>query len=500
MAPNEPKPGENPVNVNPVPMEEDPWGWQQLLAQPQEQPLQSPYVQPPAPQPQIQQQPPAPRSPYAQQQESKKRKKWPFFLGGGLLLLCALFSAGFLAYRGAILTHTETVWGPVGSRTESKYTLFGRELLETSYYPQTPDGAGGVSSTATFDANNVRLQEKYYDPDGAYTGRADFMYDENGVFIGKTGYGADGVQAWAETYTYDAGGNRIKMLRQDSLGSTETDYGANGMETDIYSYNANGNMTEEIHYSNSAAFSVQSSRQTYTYAGDGSLLTSDSYGPDDKLQTETAYGPDGAVYGRTDYSYDSGGNLSKTSHYDAANRLLEEDDYDASGAVTARQVNTYDDQGHMTKTSAYQGRDRLVTEISYDTTGAVTARVEYKYNGDAHTYMLTYDASGKLAEEFDYKAADKLTPNRWTYTYDDAGNFLYKEGQVAAIAWDWSTKRVTLGNYYAYPVLLAQTIPNCVSFTLDYKMYDVSYGNPYGKQNIYIQTDAGSWKKVGTLD
>ncbi|MCL2463223.1 MAG: hypothetical protein FWF44_11200, partial [Defluviitaleaceae bacterium] len=257
-----------------------------------------------------------------------------------------------------------------------------------------------------------------------------------------------------------------------------------------------------IHYSSDGAGSYMSFRQTYTYDASGSLVKMDSYTRGVLLRTETTYGPDGAVSGTTQYTYDDSGNLVKTSGYDANNNLVEEDDYDARGAVAARWAYAYDAQGNKIKASSYQGEDRLISETSYDASGAVTQRVEYRYDGGgAHTYMLTYDAAGRLTEEFDYNVpAGSLTPDRWAYTYDDAGNFLYKEGMLAAASWDWSEKTVTLSSYYSYPVVLAQPIPNCVGFTLDYEMHDISYGNPYGKQNIYIKTDAGSWKKVGSIN
>ncbi|MBP3455019.1 MAG: hypothetical protein J6K38_02010 [Alistipes sp.] len=158
--------------------------------------------------------------------------------------------------------------------------------------------------------------------------------------------------------------------------------------TDIYSYDTDGNLIEHINRSD-----------------DGSLRYKEIFNYDDagRMQTAYTYYPDGTMRSKEVYEYDEKGYLSRITGYDGnelSSRLILE--YDNNGHVVSMNTHyendidpityRYDDQGRIIeKKWKYRLYNRdMITRYQYGKQGDITA-----ITGD-RTEMFTFNDHGDI--------------------------------------------------------------------------------------------------------
>jgi hypothetical protein len=213
--------------------------------------------------------------------------------------------------------------------------------------------------------------------------------------------------------------------------------------TDVYTYDQEGNLTEE-HQPHDG---LSSSTNTYTYNANGKLATKTSvyYG---KLSSGSiiyyAYDNDGNLATET-YDYDNDGvfnngfdgtadTLITYSYDDHSNLITKTYDSDADGTGETTTTYTYDQDGNLS-TEIYDSHvewiDDEITTYSYDANANLTTKIsESDQDSDGvaerkSVYKYTYDTDRNLiTETYDY--GDDGIDTIFSYTYDDYGNITTK--------------------------------------------------------------------------
>ena len=108
---------------------------------------------------------------------------------------------------------------------------------------------------------------------------------------------------------------------------------------------------------------------------------------------------------------------------------------------------------------------------------------------------IVYDAQGRL-----WLVSEQVNGiwYRWEYVYDNYGNFRYRARSIGAQSTKWSGMFMP-GTDITYCVLNT-AVDNCVGLTIEYTVTKVTKGNGLGRRDLYIQTDGGSWQRVGAFD
>ena len=108
---------------------------------------------------------------------------------------------------------------------------------------------------------------------------------------------------------------------------------------------------------------------------------------------------------------------------------------------------------------------------------------------------VVYDAQGRL-----WLATEQVNGAwyRWEYVYDQYGYFRYRARSIGAPAARWSGKFMP-GTDITYCVL-TEPVDNCIGMTIEYRVTKVTKGDGLGRRDLYIQTGASSWEKIGSFD
>lgn len=238
-------------------------------------------------------------------------------------------------------------------------------------------------------------------------GGQNFAYDSNGFVASVTDFNNN-----VTTYTHDARGDQTS--RTEASGSSvartiSTTWSstfhlptqiAEPNRTTTFTYDARGNTLTR-----SVSAGTATHLWTYTYSGNGQLLT--------------AKDPNGNL---TTYTYDAHGDLSSIK--DALNHIVTITSYDPTG----RPLSITDANGVAT-TLTYDLRQRLLTSTLHTAGGNLTTSYAYDKAGDLTKTTLpdnsfltfTYDAAHRLT-----KTSDALG-NSIVYTPDPASNVVQKQ-------------------------------------------------------------------------
>lgn len=126
------------------------------------------------------------------------------------------------------------------------------------------DSDGNISDILEYDANGNEAKRVSYNADGSMDGRYEYTYNANGNMIQEIGYGRDGVLYVRMEYEYDKYGRVTKFVSYDGDGNVET------QEEHTYTYDANGNLTQEFHGNQSLSYRWDRAEYTYDQYGHAS--------------------------------------------------------------------------------------------------------------------------------------------------------------------------------------------------------------------------------------
>jgi len=416
----------------------------------------------------------------------KKSKKRVFIVVTAAVLFLAVLGTLLFIWPGFIpITKTEYIYDDSGAIVG--YWEIRPEFRKSTWKHFDADGVMEFVHIREYDKGGLELKRYMHSPDGELEWFCEYEYDESGNIIKDSYFTPDGDLDYSYGREYDENRAEIKTDRFDADGKLEYSY----------EFNSDGSDLRRSYY-------YDDHSQVDVYGTQGTVVLSDYRDIDGMLTHSSEFGLDGKETRRTVYNkngiqideYAPDGSVVLSSFCTPGGILERTLAFKAEGNVEKQ----YYPGGGLKGELHYNASNRLLWEVYYSENGSLSSKRECEYSGGGSlTRKLFYRADGKLEKEINFKNPDGV-PGEWEYFYDDEGEFLYKEGTVASFGWSWSDDRVILSSYRGYPLLLEKSIENCVGFTLDFKISSVDYGSPYGTQSVYIKDDAGSWKKVGSLD
>lgn len=267
------------------------------------------------------------------------------------------------------------------------------QSMETVYLCTEEARSGGITKTATYDANgNILFIEESKKGNSYITHR--FTYDDQNNLLSKTWYNNKGEVREQCTYAY---GQYQTIVTYYEHPEYTISAAPDNAYTFIYTYDAFGNQISLKLYTNhNNALYIENTR---TYDLLGNLLTDITY-------------QEGRETGNYRYTYDARGNrLTYASYSDGEETFRYEYSYDNNGncignkyytknVLTSETKNTLDERGNI-----------------------IEAFTENIKKGETYTTKYTYDSQNRLlSEEF----FNNGYVNRKTYEYDFAGNLIYR--------------------------------------------------------------------------
>ncbi len=284
---------------------------------------------------------------------------------------------------------------------KSSYDHFGREVSAT-------DGNNN-STIFTYDLADQLLTKV-----DAEKQKTSYFYDAEGNIIGELS-----PRAQADKGLRNPNGHSI-TYKYNELGLLSQRIDADGKATSFI-HNADGTVAKQIDRHNADGTELSRS-QTFTYDGEGRILT--------------AADPSGE---KEVYTYDAVGNLktikdkgsrTTTMTYDGFGRLTQQKD--PSGAITTY---TYDNVGNRKTVKLPSGQ---ITNFEYDKENRLVKTTDPLKGASVYTYdvfgnrtsiqdprknktSFTYDLGGQLVEEVDAQGTKII------YTYDKNGNRLTQD-------------------------------------------------------------------------
>jgi YD repeat-containing protein len=257
---------------------------------------------------------------------------------------------------GRVATFVETVETGVTRTTTFTYGTNQTTITQNHGGPQA------IDTVLTYDATTKRLTRK----------------DEPAP--------VSGGNALVTTFAYNANGYLTQMARFDGAANVGT---ANFVERMNYSYDANGNLTEQLDAANNVI------RWTYNTTN---MVTSET--------RYTALDADGVIGGTAP----AGAMVARYIYDDEANNLFNDDGTAYTGTST---TDVY--ERHLRFMISAEGR---VTEYRYNAEGQVTAEIDYA--GTLYTGTTWTEAA--LATWVNATTTDKIQALRTDTTYDFRGN------------------------------------------------------------------------------
>ena len=264
--------------------------------------------------------------------------------------------------------------------------------METVYLCTEEARSGGITKTATYDANgNILFIE--IDERGTRYITHSFTYDDQNNLLSVTQYSWKGEVVSQSTYAYQQGQTVVTCYVPPEHTSFTRPH---SNSTIIYTYDAFGNQLSQ-RYINHNNVALYENYRTYDLSGnlltevtyqEGSLLGSyrHTYDSQGNHILYAGYGDDGESF-RYEYFYDDNGNCIGNKYY--TKNVLEKET-----------KNTLDERGNIIEEFV----ENIKKGITYSTT-------------------FTYDSQNRLlSEEF----FNNGYVNRKTYEYDFAGNLIYR--------------------------------------------------------------------------
>ena len=246
--------------------------------------------------------------------------------------------------------------------------------------------------------------------------------------------------------------------KKECLDSVYYFYGGAKESKDVFTYDANGNLTMQVSYSWDSGYGqwINSSKDEYTYDTNGNETLEVSYNWDsgssqwvEYIKYEYGYDNNGNLILMVIYYWDSGGgqwvNSNKYEYsFDVNGNLILQMNY-IWDSGTGQWINstkneyTYDANGNLTlqvssrwDSGSGQWNNYFKLENTYDANGNVTLELRYSWDsgsGQWVEYMkveYTYDANGNqtlmVYSRWDSGSAQWIYSFKNDYTYDENGN------------------------------------------------------------------------------
>ena len=64
----------------------------------------------------------------------------------------------------------------------------------------------------------------------------------------------------------------------------------------------------------------------------------------------------------------------------------------------------------------------------------------------------------------------------------------------------WNDSYVFFGYWNVYPLNLSNSVENCRSFNLNFRLSNITSGSPYGEWELYGKNERGKWVSLGKFD
>jgi hypothetical protein len=300
---------------------------------------------------------------------------------------------------------------------------------------------------------------------------------------------------------------------------------------DVYTYDANGNMTQYIYYyrDDDTGKLVFYYKYTYTADSKGNLTQSISYDWDEAASQWL-------VFDRDEYTYNASGNLIQHLDYynfsGSTSQLTykEEFTYNANGSMTqylnftwaestsqwmafqkgeytydaARNQTHYNNYQWNKVTSQWDATNR--NEYTYDASGNMVQYLGHYWSIftnewiNSTKYEYTYDAAGNVTQYLDYSLNE--TTNQLVayykdeYTYDANGNIIqYLVHSLDENTNQWVSigrEEFTFNNTYSFNDLMLPFYYTAETSNL-FSIFDILYRHMILSSLAYIKDDTDSW-------
>ncbi len=261
----------------------------------------------------------------------------------------------------------------------------GTTVEYSSYYS---DGRLSRKELTSFDTAG-RVIKKLNDPAGENFQRWEYSHDAAGNLVQGKYFETYYIPQDTWQSTYDERGNLIEVRHsntqyRDNLHSTRSYFYDDGNRltrqlvsrytqngeleyTFSYSYDARGNVIEEVYNHREESFSTE-----WSYA----------YDQMNKRARETFTNSEGVAF--TGYLV--------SNEYDSEGRLVDTTRYDLSGTQQSRTSHTYNGHGHLTETATYNPDNSLCNrttyEYTYDERGNWVEKRTFATNNLRETYNI----------------------------------------------------------------------------------------------------------------
>lgn len=256
----------------------------------------------------------------------------------------------------------------------------------------------------------------------AFVKESETTYDALGQVLELKRYRSDNRLDYGIRYTYQSG----KLLEEQSFSSLE-----GALYQWVYKYNAQDVLTELSGYDSSGQLDFHTS---YDYDAKGRLIKETSFNPDETISyiVEQSYTRNGFDRRTTYYTSNRDTDYISEERFDKqGNRVLERN-LNAEGQVEYEVSYRYDLQGRLLEEIAKNSQGELEYRLTnrYDAQGNLLETVEYgEDNQPFNTYRYTYDDHNNIIERVIEGRNDQKTVYRYSYVYDEKGNWISRETQ-----------------------------------------------------------------------
>lgn len=234
-------------------------------------------------------------------------------------------------------------------------------------------------------------------------------------------------------------------------------------DNEKFTYDANGNMTQYLHYAWNKTTSrwVPDDKNEYTYNADGNVKQYLHY---NLVGTTSQW----MAYDKEESTYDANGNETKYIYY-------KWDETTSQWVAYEKEEYTYDVNGNDTLYHGYEWDETTSqwvvswkTELTYNANGNVIQYLEYNRAETTSQWVaslktdLTYDANGNITQYLDYNWDE--TASQWVANHKDEATFDASGNLIQYIAYNWNKntsqwveywkREFTYNNTYSYNDLM----------------------------------------------
>lgn len=304
------------------------------------------------------------------------------------------------------------------------YDFYGN-LLERK--TDGPDGFSSVETNTyadpeTYGKSSLLLSTVYVRE--GFRSELTRTYNEQGKILSETFTDTDGT-GYTETHTYDDAGHLTKVSKTKADGSTSYSkyrYDEAGNQVEESSVNAEGETTRVVNrtYREDGKLIKEVTRAgsyttvTFTYDDAGNLiLERQTWGKRNWLENRYTYNDAGQV---TSHVYDEYKGTKTTQEYTYSDKGLLLTSTYTCGDYTSRDTHTYDAAGRLTQTVTVSGDYTTRTNWVYDAAGNLTEETVTESDGSKTSDRYTYDSYGNILTHT-RTGADGAVTTSCSYTF-----------------------------------------------------------------------------------